>query len=194
MAKQGDIAYLKCHQIRKVAKGAHGTWWGYPEPSVVPARGPRSPWSRGKAVFASENTNRRAVSWDQHNLEAPECHLRQAYGVWGKCALCVSSGKRRGQTPCCTCGRKASTSTFREGGPKRCSCHAGAGEPDNGKLLCRSVTQSRSQGSGQPFIPAASPRGWSEQSGATTTNMECHRSKDTCQMPFPYKHPHHDLC
>lgn len=124
MAKQGDIAYLKCHQIRKVAKGAHGTWWGYPEPSVVPARGPRSPWSRGKAVFASENTNRRAVSWDQHNLEAPECHLRQAYGVWGKCALCVSSGKRRGQTPCCTCGRKASTSTFREGGPKRCSCHA----------------------------------------------------------------------
>lgn len=22
----------------------------------------------------------------------------------------------------------------------------------------------------------------------------CHRSRDTCQMPFPYKHPHHDLC
>ena len=34
----------------------------------------------------------------------------------------------------------------------------------------------------------------SEQSVASTVNTECHMSKDTCQMPFPYKHPHHDLC
>lgn len=162
----------------------------------VPTRAPRSLGARGKVAFASENTNGRAVFWGQQNPEVPEGHLRPAYRVWGKRALCQlwkeEGAGALGMCPLATASERVCVCVYRMSSWQPSVREAG--KPDNEHHPVDLSPSLGGKPQGIPFIRAASLRGRSERSGATTTNTECHTSKDTCQMPFPYKHPHHDLC